>query len=259
MFNNIRFAAVAAGIMLLTACGSTPNYYIDDVARNQIGSTQVIVNIPQKEITAEIDASNVAAAGGGGLLLALVDVAVESSRANTAEELIQPIKDSLIETDFQAIFMEALHTELAAAPWLNVSNTTLIIDPAENHVESHYRASNAEAVLFIDASYALGANFDSMKGYAVLSMLPKTNTLKQYSEKAGSKKSKSSATHRDNLIYRDSITVNRPLNTVTDDKEVNAANWAEHPDELKAELDAIARTLAASVVQSLDTKRTPAA
>ncbi|WP_414829351.1 hypothetical protein [Alteromonas sp. H39] len=259
MFNQIRYAAVAAGLMLLTACGSTPNYYIDDVARNQISSTQVIVNIPQKEITAEIDASNVAVAGGGGLLLALVDVAVESSRANTAEELIQPIKDSLIETDFQAMFMTALQEELAAAPWLNVSNTTLVIDPVENHVDSHYRASEAEAVLFIDASYALGANFDSMKGYAVLSMLPKSDTLKQYSEKAGSKKSKTSATHPDNLIYRDSIAVNRALSSISEDKEVNAAKWAEQPAVLQAELQAIAKLLAASVVRSLDTKRAPTA
>ena len=28
MFNHVRYAAVAAGLMLLTACGSTPNYYI---------------------------------------------------------------------------------------------------------------------------------------------------------------------------------------------------------------------------------------
>ncbi len=259
MFNHVRYAAVAAGLMLLTACGSTPNYYIDDVARNQIDSTHVIVNIPQKEITAEIEASNVAVAGGGGLLLALVDVAVESSRANTAEELIQPIKDSLIETDFQALFIEALKEELAATPWLNVSETTLIIDPVKDYVDTHYRASDAEAVLFIDASYALGANFDTMKGYAVLSMLPKSDDLKQFSEKAGSKKSKSSATHPDNLIYRDSIAVNKTLDNITDDKEANAAKWAEQPEVLKSELQAIAKTLAASVVRSLDTKRAPTA
>lgn len=257
MFNQFRHVAIAAGVLLLTACGSTPNYYIDEVARNQIDSTHVIVNIPQKEITAEIEASNVAAAGGGGLLLALVDVAVESSRANTAEALIQPIKDALIETNFQSLFMEALQQELAATPWLNVNKTTLVIDPLENHVDTHYRSSDAEAVLFIDASYSLGANFDSMKGYAVVSMLPKSEELKQYSEKAGSKKSKTSATHPDNLIYRDSIAVNKPLVTVTSDKEANAAKWAEQPDTLKAELQAIAESLAASVIRSLDTKRAP--
>ncbi|NMP32731.1 hypothetical protein HII17_14305 [Thalassotalea sp. M1531] len=257
MFKNYhglgKLMFVFAFITTLAACGSTPNNYLPQAATNEINSTDIYVVLPQKEIVAEIDRSSVAAAGGGGLLLALIDVAVENSRASTAEELIQPIKDSLIETSFNKLFLDALNEEFDAVNWMKIRDVKLISDITETTVEDHYKGTDAQTVTFINTNYSLSPDFSSLKAYANLSMLPKSEELKKYSEKATSKKAKQYAWHNDNNIYRDSVIVSSKLNSTTTDKEENAKVLANNADELKAEFSNVARKLAKQVVSSMNT------
>lgn len=251
-----KLAVLITLIVSIVGCGSTPNKYLPIAATNEIKSTDVYIVVPQKEIVAEIDRSGVAAAGGGGLLLALIDVAVENSRATDAEELIQPVKDSLIETNFNSIFLKALQKELDVVDWMNVDNIQLITDVSETTRQDHYKNADAQTVTFINARYSLSPDFSSLKANANISMLPKDELLKKYSEKSTSKKAKKYAWHVDNNIYRDNVLVVNRLSMTSTDKEENAKKIVENSGELVESFEGIAVELAKKVVSSINTKET---
>jgi hypothetical protein len=257
MFNKFKGISKVTILFVIAAsivgCGSTPNHYLPVAATNEIKTTDVYVVVPQKEIVAEVEASNVAAAGGGGLLFALIDVAVENSRASTAEELIQPIKDSLIETNFNRLFLNALQSELNSMDWIKVDNVKLITDVSKTTRQDNFASANAETVTFINAGYSLSPDFSHLKANANISMLPKTDALKKYSEKATSKKAKQYAWHNDNNIYRDYVSVLNQLGNSSSDKEENAKNITKNSDDLKYKMVSIAESLAKRVVSSMNT------
>ncbi len=247
-----RLLAVSA-LLLLAACGSTPNRYLPAKALNEIKSTQIVVVIPQQEIVAEIEQSNVAAAGGGGLLLALVDVAIEANRASTAEELLQPIKNSLVELSFNDLFKQALEAEIAKVNWLKASHIEVAMDVEKDMREKYFSAANTDAVVFVDAGYSLSPDFSAVKANASLTMLPKAEALKVYAEKGTSKKAQKYAWHMDNNIYRDQVAVSNSVANATHELEQNAEYLAATPAVLKTTFITMAESLAKRVVESLQT------
>ncbi len=238
-------------LIILSGCGSTPNNYLSKQITNKIGKTDVYITIPQKEITAEIERSQVAAATGGGLLFALVDVAIESSRANKAEELLQPIKNSLIDINFNQMFVEKLKTELANLEWLNVNKIVLINDLVPNQMQLNFEESDADAIMLINARYALSSNFSQLTANANASILPKNESLRQYSEKPTSKKARKSKLHIDNNIYRDSFVVSKTFAGALTDNEENAKILTAQSQLLKELFPKVADELAKNIVFSL--------
>lgn len=70
---------------MATGCAPAPYKHLEQDARVHIQETDVVLAVPQEEIYGDINSSNMATAAGGGLLFALIDVMVESSRAKSAE------------------------------------------------------------------------------------------------------------------------------------------------------------------------------
>src|SRR2546425_11225686 len=86
--------------LFLAGCATKPAYIpLPADSPQAINSSNVAILSTQHEIKAEVSKSNVAMAMGGGLIPALIDVAVEGSRAKSAEERIKPIRDVLIDYD----------------------------------------------------------------------------------------------------------------------------------------------------------------
>jgi hypothetical protein len=243
----------------LVGCGATPNFYVDKSATQNISSTDVYITIAQKEINAEIDRSSVAAAGGGGLLFALIDVAVENSRATDAEKLVQPIKDGLVDVDFTELFSESLKQELSEIKWLNVKNVIINNDLTETLAKDNFDASSTDAVLFVNANYSMSSSFDMLKGNSTTSLYPKVQELKQYSEKGDSKKAFKNPLHVHNVLYRDSVSVsNSPILAGTD-KEQNAQLMIENIEGVRESFRSIASKLAKAVAVSITQTRAPKA
>ena len=252
-FNKMDFTLALAFVSLLTlsGCNTTPNNYLTKQATNKIGKTDVYITIPQKEITADIDKSQVAAAVGGGLLFALIDVAVESNRANTAEELIQPIKDNLLGVNFNQLFKEKLELELANITWLNINKIVFNHDLATNQAQTNFESSKSDAVLFVNASYSLSSDFSKLTAKANTSIIPKKESLKAFSEKPDSKKAKRDKLHLDNNIYRDNFSINESFAGAVTDTEANAKTLTENSELLKSLFPKIAERLAKDIVFSL--------
>ncbi|TLY35247.1 MAG: hypothetical protein E6K61_13715 [Nitrospirae bacterium] len=89
--------------VLLSApgCVTTEPAYIPlaKEVSQQIKSSNAVIVSTQDEIKADVEKSNVATYTGGGLIPALIDVAIEGSRSKSAEQDIKPIRDALVGFD----------------------------------------------------------------------------------------------------------------------------------------------------------------
>jgi len=242
-------------LLVLCGCGTTPRSHIEPAATNMIQSTDVYILVSQKEITAQINPSTVAMATGGGLLFALIDVAVNNSRATDAEELIQPIRDALIDVDFAQEFNVALVSELFNIKWLNIENIELQQAQADYLKVDNYKASTSDAILFVDARYSVSHDFSSLQGHASIVLLPKSNKLRQYSEDGSSRSALKQPWHIDNNLSRDNISVVKLIDKSSSDKTYNANLLAANPKYTVQQTKIMARSLAKAVVASLSKTR----
>lgn len=235
--------------LILTGCGTTPNYFMPAQATKNINSTDVIVSIPQKELYAQVNSPNTVAAAGGGLLFALIDAAVVNARANTAESAISPIKDALIEEDFNQLFASYLNEELANIGWLNLNKVKLSVLEGDAGRERAIKSAQSDAVMLIDVDYSLGANFNDFEAKAQAVLLPKNSQLKQFSEKPNGKYS-AALWHPDNALYRDTFLVRKNVSSLGD-VEDNASSMVEDKPKLVERFRQLAQKLAKSIAFSI--------
>lgn len=242
-------AALVVITLGLTGCGITPNHYVGASVTKEINSVDVYIAVPQVEINADVDPSGLANAGGGGLLLALIDVAVENSRANTAEKLIAPIKDALVEFDFNQALKAAVAKELEGVDWLNVDDIVLVNAPTQD-IERSYNTADAEAILYVNAGYSVTADFKSLRAWAYNTMLPKADKLKPFGEKPDSRVARSTPWHLDNNLYRDNVGVS--INVVSGkNKDESALKMSQDPKQLRESMLVTIDELAKAIARSL--------
>jgi len=249
--NHIKSLLLLALISTTSACSVAPNHHLSAQAVNKIASAQIIVSVEQKEIKAEIEQSNVAAASGGGLLFALIDVAVENSRANTAEKFIQPIKDALVQEDFSATFMTNISQELKDTKWLSTHEMVLNRELNTLDTKKRFEETNADTVLLIYPHYSIAADFSAMIGKATLILLPKNESLKMHAESGTTKKAKRNPLHIDNNLIRDIVKVSLPFGGTSTNAKFNAQYLAQKPSILKTRLSEVALKLAQEIKKNL--------
>jgi hypothetical protein len=115
-------------LLALLVSGCAPPVHVPLKAEDagKIRSTRVRAVVAQEEINAAIEQSNLAAAGGGGLLLALIDAGVDSHRTSKAKSLVEPIRKEAGGYDFRARFGEALQAAAPGLPSLTITRTVTV-------------------------------------------------------------------------------------------------------------------------------------
>ncbi len=178
--DNLRQVLIAALLLLfVSACATPPNTIAlnSDVAAN-IGSSNAVIVVTQEEITAEIDRSQLEAAAGGGLLFAIVDTLIEGARAKTAEELIEPIRESLIDYDFHAELVTALRPTLESTDWLGVTRVESLTDPSSALHESLLQTGSEDSLVLMHASYGFSSDFKKLNTSVRIEVHPRAAVLK---------------------------------------------------------------------------------
>jgi len=177
--------AIVLASGLLSGCNTAPRTIpMAGEATGQIRSTEIILALSQQEIGAEINQSNVAAAAGGGLLMALIDAGVNQSRATDAEKAIAPVKNALVDYDFGKQLRTALEQELGRLPWINVQGARTESSPDTKKIEEAVARSTANAVLVVNTSYTLSPDFSLVKVKASVTGYPRTPELSAVAKKA---------------------------------------------------------------------------
>ena len=227
MFNKIKLLSLGLSALLITACASNPTNYIDMEARQHIDEVDAYLAVTQDEIYADIVRSNTAVAAGGGLIFALIDSAVDNSRTKSAEELITPIRNALIDVDYAEFLQASIEENLKDIVWMGVNKVQLERSVGDGQILNKVEESEVSAVLFMTADYKLSANFDSIITSVSLIMFPNKEDLFKFKEQLDNNKN---PVDQEDNIYRNTVVVTTPLG-VGGTKEYNAGQLAEDNGE----------------------------
>lgn len=203
-----RTLARAPILLALLAVGCAPALHVplgsEDAAA--IRATRAHAHVAQEEIAAALERSNVAGAGGGGLLLALIDVAVESHRASAASKLMEPLRKEVGDFDFRAQLGRSLERTLAGLPALRVAHVTTTPRPlGPSELAAQWKEIPENAVLSLATTYELTTDFRAM-------IVATTATLW--------------LRDREEPVYRGRYLYHTPPITASESREEAVARWA---------------------------------
>jgi len=170
---SVSRAALALVIMSLVGCATPPRRALDPADRSPPGGREAVVLVSQGEIHAEINASQVSAALGGGLLGALIDTSVNQHRTNKAEETIKPLRDALGGYNFDQRAVEATRAALVGLDWLGARQVSFSKDVSSNNRIACLDKSQAPEVIFATYDYGLSADFAAMEVTVTVTIAPK--------------------------------------------------------------------------------------
>jgi len=156
---SLRLLLIATAALIVAGCATPQVKSLDPEARVSPGGRTILVAIPQEEIKTNIEAAGVAAAAGGGLVMALIDAGIESSRAKRAEEAVTPLRDILMDFDFDAQAVAALDELVASHAYLGKRETSIARESTPAQRSAALDAATAPQVTFVDYEYSLDADF----------------------------------------------------------------------------------------------------
>jgi hypothetical protein len=250
--NQARLALALSATVILSACAAQRVVPLHADATSRIKSTDMIIAMSQQEIVAEINPSNIAAAGGGGLLLALIDVAVDKNRADDAEKRIVPVRDALIDYEFPKQLRAALEQELGKLPWMNLQSTRTEASPDAAKIQDVVARSTANAVLVVAAKYSLSPDFSLVKVSAAVTAYPKTDDLVAVAKKVRPDIDPP-------LLYRNDFQVAKGGSGLFPNAEAAAKAWSDNNGKVARDaLNKGAAELAKRIAADLETARTRA-
>jgi len=203
---------------LLSGCVSAPkNQSIPAEGRSIVGGREVQISVAQGEIKTNINASNMTAAAGGGLLFALVDAGVESHRAGVAEQVAKPLRDALVGYDFDARAQERTKATLAELDWFAPRDYSFVKEINADARSAKLDAMASSQMAFVDYEYSLTPDFGAVEISVTVSL---ANKQAAPGQKPVTRLSAA------NLAYHQQSEVLIPLNNASKRKEENADRWA---------------------------------
>lgn len=224
----------------------------------------VKVGIRQAELYAAFVPSTAAATGaaacgavpGLGILLAAacggamgaVDASVNATRAKAAEESVRPLKDELVDVNFDQLMHESLTQSLQSVPGMQLAGIAVTKTVTTEAYEKTFKASTSNAVMFINLDYHMSVDFSTLEVSARGLIYPRGATARKAAKLPTALPTTPSepvlalqnATYRSSIIYR----AKHPASG--DDATKNIAAWkADNARMLKAALqDGIAQSTA---------------
>ncbi|OGW29845.1 MAG: hypothetical protein A2X59_13100 [Nitrospirae bacterium GWC2_42_7] len=202
-------------------CAAKVHTPLNQEARENISSCDIYIFLQQQEIYAEIDKSKVSMATGGGLIAALIDSAVDHSRAKKAEASIMPIKNSLVDFDFGNTLKKEIQNSVKSVTWLNVGQINLEGMLTEENSDRCFVNASASAILLVQPSYYFSSDFKSFKIASSVHLLPKSESLQKYKTESDERPA-----DLENAIYKNVLTYQEEV-VKEGEKEENLQYWTE--------------------------------
>jgi hypothetical protein len=191
---------------------------LPEAAKDKIASTDVVLPIKQSEIYVFVPDSRIAAAGGGGLLLALVDAGVNSVRTSKAEAAVKPLRDAIVDFNFDDALQSDLRADFAGTPWLHTGSYRVMKDASPAGLDSAIDMSNASAVLLATTDYHLSNDADVLTVTMAVGLYPKADALLALHPSKGSPKSSLA-----NTLYHNTLTFETTQPGGQDNRDQNIA------------------------------------
>jgi len=236
-------------ILTLTACTTLPaTQPLSPSARDQIASSEVVVPIRQSEIYVFVPDSQLAAAAGGGLLWALIDTGVNSVRTSKAEAAVRPLRDQVVDFDFDGMMRDDLKNALSQLSWLHLDTVKVSKNTTPQSADQELVSASDEAILVTSVDYQLSNDATMLTVSLNAALYPNSERLRALRPGKGSTPSA-----LENALYRNNFSVQRGAPNSTDDRDLNIAQWsADHGAALRSALTSSAADLAKRLETDLD-------
>lgn len=147
-FAWVMLAAIAVGGCANQSIPLTPE------SKQRVGNAEVILEIPQEEIFADIQKSNLAQSMGGGAIFAVIDSVVDNSRAKDAEKEVEPVRNVLSDYDFPGKLKEAFEQAAAELPWLNRVSIDVDRSADGRLLKERLKSSSSNSVFVVNTRYS---------------------------------------------------------------------------------------------------------
>ena len=225
------------------ACVAPPSRVIDPLSRVVAGGREVVVIVPQGEITAAVTPSNIAASTGGGLIPALIDVAITQSRVNSAEAAIGPLRNALGDYDFDRSARSTLEQCVSSVSWLDVKRVDFTKDASKDSLMAALDRSAAPQVLVARLSYGTATDFAEIFVTLNATIFPKD---------AAPGKSRDSRIDRSSQLYSQTFRFVEALPPPAKDDKRNVEAWSsDAARKAKATINAGLSEVCSLLVRSL--------
>ncbi len=213
--------AFIVGLMALSVSAAShasgPPNFVPDAVRTAAAEWGVDSVVPQAEIKTEINESKSAMVAGGGLLFAMIDAGVNSSRTKKAEAAVQPLRDALAGYNFDDDARDSTGLALSSVPWLKVTEQRLTKDDSQPGLLGVLDSLPTSRLLIADYGYSLSPTGDEMVIHVALSIASReTPAGKKPADRLKPKY----------LAYQQRLTVVAQLNIPAKDLAANVARWS---------------------------------
>jgi hypothetical protein len=121
--SRLRLVATLATVLLLSACAIPMRATLTPEQRGKISELNAHVVVVQDEVIAAVEASNVSGALGGGLIGAIIDSNVTSSRVKESQQALGSFYVAIEDVDYRREFNGSVEQGLAGYP-IKVGNIT---------------------------------------------------------------------------------------------------------------------------------------
>lgn len=245
---------VVLSTALLAACAGIPAHEaLPPAARDQIASTEILLPIKQSEIYVYVPPSNIASATGGGLLPALIDVAVDTVRTDKAEAAVKPLRNALIDYSFDLSMQAQMKSALSQVAWLHVDDVRLSKDVSGQTLDRAIESARESAVIMASSDYQLSNDGDVLTVSMTAALYPNTDPLRALRTHSA----KSSQSDPANAIYHNTLIFSYRLPAATTDRATNITLWSkDNGAPMRKALDASSAKLAWLLSQDLQSSMT---
>lgn len=259
-----RSAALSVLVSLVvTGCARLPmTQPVKPEVLTAVQPVEVNVGISQPELYAAFVPSTAGAKGaaacaavpGFGILLAAacggamgaVDASVNATRAKAAEESVRPLKNEIVDLNFDQLMRESLAQSLGSVPGMQLASVAVTKTVNKDAYEKSFKASTSNAVMFINVDYHMSVDFSTLEISARGLIYPRGTTARAAVKQPAALTPAQGETllEAKNAVYRSSIFYEMKLPAASDDTEKNIAAWkAGNAQMLKAALqDGIAQS-----------------
>ncbi len=222
----MRFHAAGIVILLsalLGACSTvSPHAAFPSAARDKVSSTEVVMPIRQAEIYVYVPPTQGGA--GFGLIGALVDVTIDSVRAGKAETAVKPLRDALVDFNFDNAFKDQITNSLTAVPWMKAEKFRVMKEVTPDSTEKALADSQDSAVLFIAADYNLSNDGDVLTAKLTAYLFPNNDALR--SLKPPKKDAKGPVAVPANALYRNVLSYKTRIPLAPSGRDGTIAAWS---------------------------------
>lgn len=176
-FRQGRFALIGL-VALVSGCVTGPVYdHMPPASYETMKQSDLVIFKLQNEIDAQVRRSQVGA--GGGIIPALIGAAIDHKRTTTAEALLGPIRNTLIDVNIEERLKAQVEAQFVHVNWVKQEPVPILVGNFSELIKERVETSSADAVGFLFTKYFFNRNFKRLTVSIEFALYPVSVAVKE--------------------------------------------------------------------------------